>query len=90
MKHFFRPGQEEPRGGLPTRLDALVEFVAARLLEIVDDPQTSPMRTLDAALALFRLKRPPAWYELHSRPRTVTGKIIPIDSYSAKKPRFRK
>ncbi|MBL8218468.1 MAG: hypothetical protein JNL62_04530 [Bryobacterales bacterium] len=90
MKYFSRLGQEELRGGLPMRFDTLLEFVAARLLEIVDDPQVSPMRTLDAALVLFRLKRPPAWYELDARPRSVTGKVIPIDSYSAKRPRLRK
>ena len=90
MNYFFRPSHGELRGGLPTRFDTLLEFVTARLLEIVDDPQTSPMKTLDAALVLFRLKRPPAWYELDSRPRSVTGKVIPIDSYSAKRPRLRK
>lgn len=90
MKHLSRPGQKEPRGGLPMRFDVLLEFVAARLHEIMDDPHVSPMKTLDAALVLFRLKRPPAWYELDFRPRSVTGKIIPIDSYSPKIPRLRK
>lgn len=75
MKSIYQP-----------QLDALVSASVAFLRRMLDDPRVPPLATLEIALALFRYEHRPRPYQV----RTVTGKIVSIDSYVSQKRPIRK